>query len=75
MSAAPVIPLPVKVRITTLATCARCNRVDLEGRWVSETEAIRLLRSFEDVALPSFATATCGPCASRVERRRARAAA
>jgi len=74
MSAAPVIPLPVGARATTLATCARCNRVDLEGRWVSEAEAIRLLRSFDDPALPSFATTTCGPCRARVGRLRARAA-
>ena len=71
MSAAPVTPRAGKDSALTLTACARCDRVQLDGRWTNESEVIRLLRSFEHAFPPSFATTICGACRARVERRRA----
>jgi len=73
MSAAVVSPIGHTDRTVNLTTCAWCNRIQIEGRWVSEAEAIRSLRSFEDASPPSFACTTCAVCRAQVERRRAAA--
>jgi hypothetical protein len=73
MSTATVTPLPSGARALNLIACAWCDRIRLGGRWVSETEAIDLLRSFEHALPPSFTVTTCATCRSRIERRRAAA--
>ena len=75
MSTAVITPLPARARTLSLTACARCSRIQLEGRWVNESEAIRRLRSFESASPPSFAATTCASCRMRVKRRRATARA
>ena len=72
MSAASVTSLTLRSRTISLTACVRCGRVQLDGRWLSESEAVRLLRSFDDPAPPSFTATTCVTCRARVERRRGR---
>ena len=73
MSTPTATRLPSRARTLNLISCACCNRIRLDSRWVSETEAIRLLRTFEHASPPSFTVRTCATCRLRVGRNRAAA--
>jgi hypothetical protein len=54
-----------------LATCAWCDRVHVDDRWVDAGQIIRHLRTFEHPTVPTFVQTICGTCERRREAKRA----
>jgi hypothetical protein len=42
--------------------CRRCAKVNVSDAWLSENDAIRELRNYEEPELPRFASTVCPPC-------------
>ena len=57
----------------TVRACAFCERVEVEDAWMSEDDAVRALRTFENDAPPEFALTVCDECIEQIGVRRAAA--
>ena len=45
-----------------IVDCRRCAKVNVGDAWLTEADAIRVLRTFDEPELPRFASAVCPPC-------------
>ena len=67
--ASSVLSQPPKTE-RLLRACAWCERIDVGGRWLDPSTAIRRLRTYEWPQAPRFTHGVCEPCLAALLLRR-----